>query len=62
MSKSTPMTRQAASRIASSASKQHGGQIPPNSFASRADAVVQRTASAPGNPQGTTQGTGHQGS
>lgn len=59
--KSTPMTREAASRIAKSTAHQHGGQIPANSFASRADAVVQRTASAPGNPQGTTQSAGHQG-
>ena len=55
--KSTPMTREAASRIAKSTTHQHGGQIPANSFASRADAVVQRTAAAPGNPRGT----GHEG-
>lgn len=50
--KSTPMTREAASRIASSSAKQHGGQIPPRSFASRADAAAQRAAATAGRSQG----------
>jgi hypothetical protein len=51
-SKSTPMTRQAASRIASVASRQNHGQIPPRSFASRADATAQRQAASQGNKKG----------
>jgi hypothetical protein len=44
--KSSPMTRDAASRIASAASKQNGGMIPARSFASKADATVQRSQAA----------------
>lgn len=42
--KPNPMTRQAASRIASHESRTNQGRIQPGGFASRADAVVQRTA------------------
>lgn len=42
--KSNPMTRQAASRIASQESRTNQGRILPGGFASRVDAVVQRTA------------------
>jgi hypothetical protein len=45
-SKSTSMTRVAASRIASATSKGNGGKIPAKSFASRADASVQQDAAA----------------
>jgi hypothetical protein len=45
-SKSTSMTRVAASRIASATNKGNGGKIPAKSFASRADAGVQRVAAA----------------
>lgn len=45
-SKSTPMTRTAANRIASVAAKNSGGHIPAKSFASRADAGVQRATAA----------------
>jgi len=44
--KSTSMTPSAASRIASATSKGNGGKIPAKSFASRADASVQRVAAA----------------
>lgn len=44
--KSTPMTRDAASRIASETAKKNGGKIPTDSFASRADAIVQKRESA----------------
>lgn len=40
--KSTPMTRQAASRIASAESKANGGKLPPASFGTRTDRVVQQ--------------------
>ena len=43
-SKSTPMTREAAIRIAKATAAKHGGQIPANSFASHADATVQKEA------------------
>lgn len=48
MSKGTsrPMTREAASRIASATSKNSGGAIPAGSFGSRADARVQRSQAA----------------
>jgi hypothetical protein len=42
--KSNPMTREAASRIASHESRTNQGRILPGGFASRVDAVVQRTA------------------
>ena len=45
--KSTPMTREAASRIATAVAKQNGGKIPPNNFAGRADAAVQRAQTKP---------------
>lgn len=45
--KSTPMTREAANRIAAAIAKQNGGQIPPKSFAGRADAAVQRAQTSP---------------
>lgn len=45
--KSTPMTREAASRIASATATKNGGKIPPKSFASRADATVQRALASP---------------
>ena len=45
--KSTPMTREAASRIAAAVAKQNGGKIPPNNFAGRADAAVQRAQTKP---------------
>ena len=46
-SKANPMTREAASRIASATSKNNDGRIPARSFATRADRVVQhRTAAA----------------
>lgn len=45
----TPMTREAVSRIARAASQKTGGQIPAGSFASRADAGVQRQAATQGN-------------
>lgn len=41
-SKSTPMTRDAASRIAYATAGKNGGKIPAESFAGRADATVQR--------------------
>lgn len=41
-SKPTPMTREAATRITKAAAAKHGGQIPAKSFASHADATVQR--------------------
>ena len=44
--KSTPMTREAASRIASATSRNSGGAIPAGSFGSRADATVQRSQAA----------------
>ncbi|MDO8450325.1 MAG: hypothetical protein Q7T10_16120 [Rhodoferax sp.] len=49
MSKSqiAPMTREAATRIAKVTAIQHGGKIPEKSFASRADARVQRGATTP---------------
>lgn len=40
--KSKPMTREAVARIARDTAKKNDGQIPPKSFAGRADAVVQR--------------------
>lgn len=46
-SKSKPMTREAVSRIAAAASKGHGGKIPAGSFASVADATVQRREATP---------------
>ncbi|CAM4377319.1 hypothetical protein COAQ111491_20450 [Comamonas aquatilis] len=45
--KFSPMTREAASRIASTTAKKTGGKIPPKSFASRADATVQRAQVLP---------------
>lgn len=51
-SSSTPMSRPAASRIASAQSRTHGGQIPAGSFASRADATAQRNAGKASAPQG----------
>jgi len=42
--KPTPMTREAVARIVKVAAAKHGGQIPPKSFAGRADAAVQREA------------------
>ena len=41
------MTREAASRIAAAVAKQNGGKIPPNNFAGRADAAVQRAQTKP---------------
>lgn len=46
--KATPMSRPAASRIAAAAAPSNGGQITARSFASRADAAVQRAAVKPG--------------
>lgn len=48
--KSTPMTLDAASRIARATAAKTGGYIPSGSFASRADSAAQRTGSvaAPG--------------
>ena len=40
--KSTPMTREAANRIASATAIKNGGMIPPKHFTGRADATVQR--------------------
>lgn len=45
--KSTPMTPEAASRIASAIATKNSGKIPPKSFASRADATVQRAKTSP---------------
>lgn len=45
--KSAPMTRSAANRIASATAVKNGGNIPAKSFASRADATVQRTQASP---------------
>lgn len=45
--KISPMTRDAASRIASVTAGKNDGKIPTDSFASRADATVQRTQVAP---------------
>lgn len=47
--KFSPMTRNAASRIASATAAKNGGQIPAKGFATRADATVQRaqTMTAP---------------
>lgn len=45
--KSTPMTREAASRIASATATKNDGKIPPKSFASRADTTVQRAQTSP---------------
>jgi hypothetical protein len=49
MSKSnlTPMTPEAVSRIARSEATSHAGQIRAGSFASRADAAMQRAAAKP---------------
>ena len=44
--KSEPMTREAVSRIARSIAVETGGKIPPKSFASRADAIVQQRQTA----------------
>jgi hypothetical protein len=46
MSKSqpNPMNREAVTRIAKATAAKHGGQIPAKSFASQADATVQREA------------------
>lgn len=41
--KSNPMTREAVRRIASNESHTNQGKILPGGFASRVDAVVQRT-------------------
>lgn len=41
---STPLTREAVTRIAKATAAKHGGQIPAKSFASYADATVQREA------------------
>lgn len=43
----TPMTTQAASRIASATAVRNGGKIPSGSFASRSDAAAQRQAATP---------------
>lgn len=43
--RSTPMTLDAASRIARATAAKTGGHIPPGSFASRADSAAQRTGS-----------------
>lgn len=43
-SKSSPITREAATRIVKAAAAKNGGQIPPKSFASHADATVQQQA------------------
>lgn len=48
---STPMTRDAVRRIAASTAKKNGGQIPRGSFASTADASVQRREAAKTRPQ-----------
>jgi len=45
-SKMSTMTPAAASRIAAATGKANGGKIPAKSFASRADASVQRVAAA----------------
>lgn len=45
--KYTPMTREAASRIASATATKNGGKISPKSFVSRADATVQRAQTSP---------------
>jgi hypothetical protein len=44
--KMSNMTPAAARRIASATSKDNGGKIPAKSFASRADAIVQRVGAA----------------
>ena len=41
-SKPTPMTREAVTRIVKATAANHNGQIPAKSFASIADATVQR--------------------
>ncbi len=46
--KSTPMTPAARSRIASATAKTHDGKIPTGTFASRADAIVQRQVATGG--------------
>jgi hypothetical protein len=43
--KPTPMTREAVTRIVKATTAKHGGRIPAKSFASHADATVQREAS-----------------
>lgn len=43
----TPMTTQAASRIASATAVKNGGKIPSGSFASRSDSAAQRQAAPP---------------
>ena len=50
--KSTPMTREAVTRVVINTAAKHGGQIPAKSFASRADATVQRDAVKQGKPKG----------
>ncbi|KAG0921809.1 hypothetical protein G6F32_014933 [Rhizopus arrhizus] len=45
--KSSPMTGEAASRISSATATKNGGNIPPKSFASRADATVPRAQASP---------------
>lgn len=54
--KYTPMTQTAASRIASATATQHGGKIPAKSFASRADASVQRSLVTPVQAKGRKNG------
>ncbi|MDO8320950.1 hypothetical protein [Rhodoferax sp.] len=49
--KSTPMTPAARSRIASATAKIHDGKTPADSFASRADATVQRQIATGGTSQ-----------
>jgi hypothetical protein len=41
-SKSTPMTRERASELQRIAAQRNGGNIPPGTFAGRADATVQK--------------------
>ena len=51
-SKPPPMTREAVTRVVKDTAAKHGGQIPAKSFASRADATVQREAAKQGKPKG----------
>lgn len=46
MSKKTAITRNDVSRIVSTTAINNGGKIPPKSFATRADATVQRRQAA----------------
>lgn len=59
MANAKPMTKADASRIQSATAKNHGGKIPKGSFAARAQAVADRSASKKGGPAGKPSTTGN---